>query len=251
MRHARPVLVLSSLLFALLACGGEMDAALDLDSAATGLTGSCEGSCGEASATGDCWCDAACAQYGDCCADKAAVCDAGSGGAPDAPKSSCAGACGFESPQGGCWCDAACASYGDCCSDKVALCDGGAPVSPEPTCADACGGKSASGACWCDAECAHYGDCCADKVDLCDGGGDPEPEPEPEPEPDPEPEPESCVRTGCSGHVCAPTDLFTTCEWHPYYACYQQATCEVQADGQCGFTMDADLEACLVEQGAL
>lgn len=36
--------------------------------------GSCEGYCGEMAPTG-CWCDEACAQYGDCCADKAEVCD--------------------------------------------------------------------------------------------------------------------------------------------------------------------------------
>lgn len=34
---------------------------------------SCEGACGGQSADG-CWCDSACAYYGDCCEDKAAVC---------------------------------------------------------------------------------------------------------------------------------------------------------------------------------
>lgn len=37
--------------------------------------GSCVNSCGGQSPDG-CWCDSACAQYGDCCADKASVCDA-------------------------------------------------------------------------------------------------------------------------------------------------------------------------------
>jgi uncharacterized protein YkwD len=42
--------------------------------------GSCVNACGGQS-SGGCWCDSACAQYGDCCADKVAVCD----GAPPPP----------------------------------------------------------------------------------------------------------------------------------------------------------------------
>jgi hypothetical protein len=37
-------------------------------------TGSCVGHCGEKSA-GTCWCDDQCADFGDCCSDKALVCD--------------------------------------------------------------------------------------------------------------------------------------------------------------------------------
>ena len=54
-----------------------------------------------------------------------------------------------------------------------------------------------------------------------------------------------CIKTGCSSHVCADRDMFTTCEFRPEYACYQQATCERQADGQCGFTPTPELAACL------
>ncbi len=39
------------------------------------LEGSCVESCGEQSSTGNCWCDEACKRFGDCCADKASVCD--------------------------------------------------------------------------------------------------------------------------------------------------------------------------------
>lgn len=35
---------------------------------------SCSNSCGSNSLTGSCWCDDECAQYGDCCSDKAQVC---------------------------------------------------------------------------------------------------------------------------------------------------------------------------------
>lgn len=55
----------------------------------------------------------------------------------------------------------------------------------------------------------------------------------------------ACVKTGCSGQVCADHDVITTCEFRPEYACYREATCEVQADGQCGWTETAALSACL------
>ncbi|HVJ92368.1 MAG TPA: hypothetical protein VM580_21355 [Labilithrix sp.] len=54
-----------------------------------------------------------------------------------------------------------------------------------------------------------------------------------------------CKRTGCSGHVCADHDVVTTCIYKPEYACYQEATCERQADGQCGFTQTDELTSCL------
>jgi hypothetical protein len=57
--------------------------------------------------------------------------------------------------------------------------------------------------------------------------------------------PAPCVRTGCSGHVCSDQELTTTCEWQDEYACYQNATCERQPDGQCGFTVDDALTSCL------
>ena len=55
----------------------------------------------------------------------------------------------------------------------------------------------------------------------------------------------TCVKTGCSGHVCSDQDVITTCEFRPEYACYQQATCERQDDGQCGWTQTPALTACL------
>lgn len=39
------------------------------------LSGSCEDSCGAQSMTGSCWCDAKCAELGDCCEDAAPVCE--------------------------------------------------------------------------------------------------------------------------------------------------------------------------------
>lgn len=61
-----------------------------------------------------------------------------------------------------------------------------------------------------------------------------------------------CKRAGCSGQLCVAAnaaDLITTCEWKPEYACYQQAECKVQANGQCGFTPSDTLTQCLNNAG--
>lgn len=60
-----------------------------------------------------------------------------------------------------------------------------------------------------------------------------------------QPAPKDCVRTGCSGHLCAEEELVSTCEFKPEYACYQKATCERQKNGQCGFTPTNELVQCL------
>jgi hypothetical protein len=55
-----------------------------------------------------------------------------------------------------------------------------------------------------------------------------------------------CFVGGCSGQVCSDNPgVITTCEFRPEYACYQDATCERQATGQCGWTETAELQACL------
>jgi hypothetical protein len=55
----------------------------------------------------------------------------------------------------------------------------------------------------------------------------------------------TCKKTGCSSQLCSDQDVITTCDWKPEYACYATATCEVQADGNCGWTMSDALKACL------
>ena len=61
-----------------------------------------------------------------------------------------------------------------------------------------------------------------------------------------EPPGEGCVRAGCSDHLCVEegVDIASTCEWSPVYECYQQATCERQQNGQCGFTPTHELVEC-------
>jgi len=66
-----------------------------------------------------------------------------------------------------------------------------------------------------------------------------------------EPPGEGCVRAGCSDHPCVEggVDIASTCEWRPVYECYQQATCERQQNGQCGFTPTHELVECLEHPG--
>jgi hypothetical protein len=59
-----------------------------------------------------------------------------------------------------------------------------------------------------------------------------------------------CERTGCSGEICAPkgSGIVTPCIWKPEFQCYADlGTCEVQADGRCGWTKTAELRECLAE----
>jgi eight-cysteine-cluster-containing protein len=60
----------------------------------------------------------------------------------------------------------------------------------------------------------------------------------------------ACVRTGCSGTVCADKgqDVMTICDMRPEYECFQTATCERQADGACGWTRTAALSQCLTSK---
>lgn len=82
---------------------------------------------------------------------------------------------------------------------------------------------------------------------------------EPSPTPDPlliAPSPTSsdllsCKRVGCSGQLCLDInseDVITTCEFRAEYACYQEAPCERQPDGLCGFTPSLALTTCLQEK---
>ena len=60
-----------------------------------------------------------------------------------------------------------------------------------------------------------------------------------------EPVAKTCVVSGCSSQICADEPRISTCEFRPEYACYASATCEVQADGECGWTQTSELQACL------
>lgn len=64
-----------------------------------------------------------------------------------------------------------------------------------------------------------------------------------------------CAVAGCSGQLCVSADeaanMVTTCEYRAEYACYQEASCEPQANGRCGWTETAELKQCLANPPAL
>ena len=55
----------------------------------------------------------------------------------------------------------------------------------------------------------------------------------------------NCVVSGCSGQICSDKEMVSTCEYRPEYACYKSGTCELQTNGQCGWTQTSTLSACL------
>jgi hypothetical protein len=84
----------------------------------------------------------------------------------------------------------------------------------------------------------------------------------PSPQPTRTPTPRSveeggCVRTGCSGHICASRHLVTTCEWNPEYACWRLARCAPTSDpssssgSRCAFQVEVgdDAYRCLSDLG--
>jgi len=79
--------------------------------------GSCEGTCGGKTNNGECWCDAVCSSYGDCCYDYNQLCAEANKPATN----SCQGFCGQKSPDN-CWCDAQCTKFNDCCPDEWYYC---------------------------------------------------------------------------------------------------------------------------------
>jgi len=55
-----------------------------------------------------------------------------------------------------------------------------------------------------------------------------------------------CYVGGCSSQICSDQpDMASTCEYRESYACYQNATCERQQSGECGWTQTPALSACL------
>jgi hypothetical protein len=55
-----------------------------------------------------------------------------------------------------------------------------------------------------------------------------------------------CYVGGCSGQICSDQEgIASTCEWTEAYACYQNAKCERQASGECGWTETSELQMCL------
>jgi hypothetical protein len=61
-----------------------------------------------------------------------------------------------------------------------------------------------------------------------------------------------CKLSGCGHEICSDENVITPCIWRAEFACYKKARCEEQTDGKCGWTMTAELAACLKNsQGSL
>lgn len=60
-----------------------------------------------------------------------------------------------------------------------------------------------------------------------------------------------CEIAGCSSEICVDAGdadkLVSDCSWHESYACYDNAACGRQANGACGWTPTAELDACLAD----
>ncbi len=56
-----------------------------------------------------------------------------------------------------------------------------------------------------------------------------------------------CVVSGCNGEICAEENFDSVCIAKKEYQCYKSATCEVQEDGECGWTQSLELIDCLAE----
>jgi len=58
----------------------------------------------------------------------------------------------------------------------------------------------------------------------------------------------ACKRGGCSSELCVSVDaepVATACRWQAHFACYDNADCALQADGQCGWTETEALKRCI------
>jgi|GEM_PF-2096876 len=109
--------------------------------------GSCVGLCGAEGSSGECYCDSACAENGDCCSDYAAVCPADPEPEPEGP--TCDGFCGGAGSDGACYCDDLCVENGDCCDDYNDVCLVALEEHDDPTqLGAAVDAQAGSSACW-------------------------------------------------------------------------------------------------------
>ena len=118
----------------------------------------------------------------------------------------------------------ACDGHWDCASGGCLwLCDPADPDGP-----DSGPGNEPEAECATDADCAD-GFACDVSTGLCVEV----------------PVQPNCVRSGCSGEICATEPMASICIWLDWYACLSLTTCEAQPDGTCGFTPNEAFLACM------
>ena len=59
-----------------------------------------------------------------------------------------------------------------------------------------------------------------------------------------------CIVSGCGPQICAENSFSSICDIRPEYSCFESniTRCEIQSDGQCGWTQTPELKACLAKQ---
>lgn len=60
----------------------------------------------------------------------------------------------------------------------------------------------------------------------------------------------NCIVGGCNGELCldeSAESVASICIYEPKFDCFNGATCEIQDDGECGWTQTGELQACLSE----
>lgn len=122
---------------------------------------------------------------------------------------------------------------------------------PTPTPHNWCAGPNGTSCAWDCNTCNSTGGCtkmkCPAVTGTCQNNTCVKPTTTPTPTPYTQ---AGCVRTGCSGEICAATatgGVNSTCIYKPQFACYKQARCEKQISGQCGWTQTTELQSCLAQ----
>ena len=114
------------------------------------------------SSGGNCWCDADCVNFGDCCGNACQACGA------------CPAVCGDGKCNGSENCQTCPGDCGQCCGNGQCQanlgensCTCAADCPDDPNTCSACQCGSSGGSCWCDADCVNFGDCCGNACQAC------------------------------------------------------------------------------------
>jgi hypothetical protein len=56
---------------------------------------------------------------------------------------------------------------------------------------------------------------------------------------------DGCVITGCSSEICADEEMASICIYKDEFACYQEAQCARNIQGECGWVETVELVTCI------
>lgn len=156
----------------------------------------------------------------------------------------CVGTCAPLPGGDGCQTDDDCGMY-EFCNQDASVCPPQPDCPPGAYCAPAyCEGvcEMQPGLCWDDGDCATDETC--EGASICPEGAYCF-APDMPGKCEPKAQTSGCRKTGCSGQLCLPYDMATTCEWHEVYACYQLAACIEAPTGGCAWEQNDEFDACI------